>query len=153
MLFQNLLLIIRQLQPSVDFAVRDQQEIILRYRKENGGNALPKIGQNRHSLFLHARHSPIPSATVHVSSATVPSLLFATVHVSSATVHVSSATVHVSFADVPPPLKKKSSFYFALKQFFTIFATHFDTRRSHNSRHRCARDTALNEEAHSMARL
>ena len=84
MLFQNLLLIIRQLQPSVDFAVRDQQEIILRYRKENGGNALPKIGQNRHSLFLHARHSPIPSATVHVTS----------------------ATVHVSFADVPPPLKK-----------------------------------------------
>ncbi len=32
MLFQNLLLIIRQLQPSVDFAVRDQQEIILKYR-------------------------------------------------------------------------------------------------------------------------
>ena len=146
MLFHKLSLIINELQPSVDFAVRGQQEIILRYRKENGGNALPKIGQNRHSLFLHARHSPIPSATVHVTSATVPSLLFATVH-------VSSATVHVSFADVPPPLKKKSSFYFALKQFFTIFATHFDTRRSHNSRHRCARDTALNEEAHSMARL
>ena len=91
MLFYNLLLIINELQPSVDFAVRDQQEIILKYRKENGGNALPKIGQNRHSLFLHARHCPI---------------LFATVHVSSATVHVSSATVHVSFADVPPPLKK-----------------------------------------------
>ena len=34
MLFQNPLLIIRQLQPSVDFAVRDQQEIILKYRKE-----------------------------------------------------------------------------------------------------------------------
>ena len=84
MLFHNLLLIIKQLQPSVDFAVRGQQEIILKYRKENGGNALPQIGQNRHSLFLHARHRP---------------LLFATVH-------VSSATVHVSFADVPPPLKK-----------------------------------------------
>ena len=33
MLFYNQLLIIRQLQPSVDFAVRDQQEIILKYRK------------------------------------------------------------------------------------------------------------------------
>ena len=99
MLFHNLLLIINELQPSVDFAVRDQQEIILKYRKENGGNALPKIGQNRHSLFLHARHCPLLFATVHVTSATVPSLLFATVH-------VSSATVHVSFADVPPPLKK-----------------------------------------------
>ena len=33
MLSYNLLLIIRQLQPSVDFAVRDQQEIILEYRK------------------------------------------------------------------------------------------------------------------------
>ena len=33
MLFYNLLLIIRQLQPSVDFAVRDQQEIIFKYRK------------------------------------------------------------------------------------------------------------------------
>ena len=33
MLFQNLLLIIRQLQPFVDFAVRDQREIILKYRK------------------------------------------------------------------------------------------------------------------------
>ena len=31
--FQNLLLIIRQLQPSADFAVRDQREIILKYRK------------------------------------------------------------------------------------------------------------------------
>ena len=30
--FYILLLIIRQLQPSVDFAVRDQQEIILKYR-------------------------------------------------------------------------------------------------------------------------
>ena len=36
MFFQNLLLIIRQLQPSVDFAVRDQREIILKYRKEMG---------------------------------------------------------------------------------------------------------------------
>ena len=36
MLFQNLLLIIKQLQTSVDFAVRDQREIILKYRKEMG---------------------------------------------------------------------------------------------------------------------
>ena len=36
MLFQNLLLIIKQLQPSVDFAVRGQREIILKYRKEMG---------------------------------------------------------------------------------------------------------------------
>ena len=33
MFFYNLLLIINKLQPSVDFAVRDQQEIILKYRK------------------------------------------------------------------------------------------------------------------------
>ena len=33
MLFQNPVLIIKQLQPTVDFAVRDQQEIILKYRK------------------------------------------------------------------------------------------------------------------------
>ena len=33
MLLQNLLLIINELQPSVDFAVSDQQEIILKYRK------------------------------------------------------------------------------------------------------------------------
>ena len=33
MLFYILLLIIKQLQPSVDFAVRDQREIILKYRK------------------------------------------------------------------------------------------------------------------------
>jgi hypothetical protein len=33
MLFYNLLLIINELQPSVDFAVRDQQETILKYRK------------------------------------------------------------------------------------------------------------------------
>ena len=33
MLFQNLLLIINELQPPVDFAVRDQQEIILKCRK------------------------------------------------------------------------------------------------------------------------
>ena len=32
MLFYILLLIINELQPSVDFAVRDQQEIILKYR-------------------------------------------------------------------------------------------------------------------------
>ena len=29
----NLLLIINELQPSVDFAVRDQQEMIFKYRK------------------------------------------------------------------------------------------------------------------------
>ena len=33
MLFHILLLIIKQLQLSVDFAVRNQQEIILKYRK------------------------------------------------------------------------------------------------------------------------
>jgi len=33
MLFYILLLIINELQSSVDFAVRDQQEIILKYRK------------------------------------------------------------------------------------------------------------------------
>ena len=33
MLSQNLSLIINELQPSVDFAVRDQQEIIFKYRK------------------------------------------------------------------------------------------------------------------------
>ena len=38
MLFYNLLLIIRQLQPSVDSAVRDQQEIILEYRKHEALN-------------------------------------------------------------------------------------------------------------------
>ena len=32
MLFYNLLLIIKQLQPAVDFAVRGQQEIIVKYR-------------------------------------------------------------------------------------------------------------------------
>ena len=31
--FYNLLLIINELQPSVDFAVRDQQEMIFKYRK------------------------------------------------------------------------------------------------------------------------
>ena len=44
MLFQDLLLIINELRPSVDFAVRDQQEIILKYRKENGGKERPPIG-------------------------------------------------------------------------------------------------------------
>ena len=38
MLIYNLLLIIKQLQPSVDFAVRDQQEIILEYRKHEALN-------------------------------------------------------------------------------------------------------------------
>ena len=33
MLFKNPVLIIRQLQPIADFAVRDQQEIILKYHK------------------------------------------------------------------------------------------------------------------------
>ena len=33
MLFHKLLLIIKELQPSVDFAVRGQQEIISEYRK------------------------------------------------------------------------------------------------------------------------
>ncbi len=41
MLFQNLLLIIRQLRPSVDFAVRDQQEIILKYRKHGALTEVP----------------------------------------------------------------------------------------------------------------
>ena len=41
MLFQNLLLIIRQLQPSVDFAVRDQQEIILKYRRHGALTEVP----------------------------------------------------------------------------------------------------------------
>ena len=44
MLFYNLLLIINELQPSVDFAVRDQREIILKYRKENGDKERPPIG-------------------------------------------------------------------------------------------------------------
>ena len=51
MLFQNLLLIIRQLQPSVDFAVRDQREIILEYRKENGDKERPPIGHFCHRLI------------------------------------------------------------------------------------------------------
>ena len=38
MLFHNLLLITKQLQPSVDFAVRSQQEIILKYRKHEALN-------------------------------------------------------------------------------------------------------------------
>ena len=33
MIYYNLSLIISELQPSVDFAVRGQQEIILKYRK------------------------------------------------------------------------------------------------------------------------
>ena len=41
MLFQNLLLIIRQLQPTADFAVRDQQEIILKYRKHEALTEVP----------------------------------------------------------------------------------------------------------------
>ena len=42
MLFHNLLLIINELQPSVDFAVRDQQEIILKYRKHEALTEDPK---------------------------------------------------------------------------------------------------------------
>ena len=42
MLFQNLLLIIRQLQTSVDFAVRDQQEIIFKYREHEALTEGPK---------------------------------------------------------------------------------------------------------------
>ena len=43
MFFQNLPLIIRQLQPSVDFAVRDQQEIILKYRKHGALTEGPEL--------------------------------------------------------------------------------------------------------------
>ena len=38
MLIYNLLLIIKQLQPSVDFAVRGQREIILKYRTHEALN-------------------------------------------------------------------------------------------------------------------
>ena len=38
MSFYNLSLIINELQPSVDFAVRDQQEIILKYRTHEALN-------------------------------------------------------------------------------------------------------------------
>ena len=41
MLFKNLLLIIRQLQPTTDFAVRDQQEIILKYRTHEALTEVP----------------------------------------------------------------------------------------------------------------
>ena len=41
MLFKNLLLIINELQSSVDFAVRDQQEIILKYRKHGALTEVP----------------------------------------------------------------------------------------------------------------
>ena len=50
--FYNPPLIIRQLQLPVDFSVRDQQEIILKYRKENGGKTEVKIGQNRFFVIL-----------------------------------------------------------------------------------------------------
>ena len=42
MFIYNLLLIIRQLQPAVDFAVRDQQEIILKYCKHEALTEDPK---------------------------------------------------------------------------------------------------------------
>ena len=42
MLFYNLSLIINKLQPSVDFAVRDQQEIILKYREHEALTEGPK---------------------------------------------------------------------------------------------------------------
>ena len=41
MLFYNLLLIINELQPSADFAVRDQQEIILKYRTHEALTEVP----------------------------------------------------------------------------------------------------------------
>ena len=40
--FYNLSLIINELQPSVDFAVRSQQEIILKYRKHKALTEGPK---------------------------------------------------------------------------------------------------------------
>ena len=42
MLFHNPPLIINELQPSVDFAVRGQQEIILKYRKHKALTEGPK---------------------------------------------------------------------------------------------------------------
>ena len=42
MLFRNPLLIIKQLQPSVDFAVCDQQEIIFKYRLHEALTEGPK---------------------------------------------------------------------------------------------------------------
>ena len=42
MLFYNLSLIINELQASVDFAVRDQQEIILKYCKHKALTEGPK---------------------------------------------------------------------------------------------------------------
>ncbi len=42
MIFYNLSLIINELQPSVDFAVRDQQEIILKYREHKALTESPK---------------------------------------------------------------------------------------------------------------
>ena len=42
MLFHNLLLIINELQPSVDFAVRDQQEMIFKYRKHEALTESPE---------------------------------------------------------------------------------------------------------------
>ena len=42
MLFHKLLLIIKELQPSVDFAVRDQPEIIFKYREHEALTESPK---------------------------------------------------------------------------------------------------------------
>ena len=42
MLFHKLSLIINELQPSVDFAVRGQQEIILKHRKHEALTEGPK---------------------------------------------------------------------------------------------------------------
>ena len=42
MIFHNLSLIINELQPSVDFAVRGQQEIILKYREHETLTEGPK---------------------------------------------------------------------------------------------------------------
>ncbi len=42
MIFYNLSLIISELQPSVDFSVRGQQEIILKYREHEALTEGPK---------------------------------------------------------------------------------------------------------------
>ena len=42
MFFRTLLLIIKELQPSVDFAVRGQQEIIFKYREHKALTEGPK---------------------------------------------------------------------------------------------------------------
>ena len=56
MIFKNPVLIIRQLQPIADFAVRDQQEIILKYRKHGALTEGPEqdkivIGYHKSSVI------------------------------------------------------------------------------------------------------